>query len=242
MQYSDTVTKLGIVEDIDFLVGTNSSNYSTANKTRAVNERFGLIWAMIFEAYGGWMFIDDNVSDASTGVPYGDQTLTSGTGLYVLPSAALTVRGVSTYNGSSRATLKPLTHEEFQEMGGDAAFPSSGTPEWYMLQGDVVRVLPVPNFTQASTGLRVAFDQSISKFAASDTTKVPGFASPFHRMLSIGGALDYALANGQQKKANNLSSLWNDYERRIKSFYSKRWVERQPNRIGAGDDLVEEFS
>lgn len=188
------------------------------------------------------MFIDDNTSDTSTGVPYAEQTLTSGTGLYALPSAALTVRGVSTYNGSSRSKLKPLTHEEFEAMGGDAAFPSNGVAEWYMLQGDITRLLPIPNFTQSSNGLRIYFDQSISRFTASDTTKVPGFAAPFHRMLSIGAALDYALAMGQQKKANNLQSLWNDYERRLRSFYSKRWVERQPNRIGPGPDLMEEFA
>lgn len=246
MQFSDTSTKLGLVEDIDFLVGTNSSNYSTANKTRNINERFRVVWAMIFEAYGGWLFIDNNISGVtgSGDIPYAEQTITSGTPLYAQPANSLTIDSVSILNSAGgRQKLKPLTPEAFEAMGGDAAFPSSGVPEWYLLQGDVVRLLPTPNYTRSSDGIRIYFKQDISQFAASDTTKTPGFATPFHRMLSIGAALDYAIATGMQKKANNLAQLWNDYERRLKSFYAKRFTEvMQTKRIDPGEDLVSEFS
>lgn len=242
MVYSDTSTKLGIIEDITFLLGLDTNAYTLNDRTRNVNERFKMVWQMIFESYGGWQFIDDNVSDTSTGVPYSEQTLTSGTGLYSLPSAALTVKQVSFINsGGTRQQLIPITYEDFQNLGGDAAFVTNAVPIYYILQGDVIRILPVPNFTVASTGLRIYFDQGVSVFASTDTTKTPGFASPFHRMLSIGASLDYALARGMADKVSYLQNLWNDYERRLRDFYSKRFVDRMPNKIYAGVDLMEEF-
>lgn len=242
MQFSDTTNKLGIVEDIDFYIDTDSTQYTLANKTRNINERFRLIWTIIFESYGGWLFMDDNSSDATTGVPYADQTLTSGTGLYLLPTGTLTVRGVSILDSNgNRTKLRPITHDEYMQRG-EAYFNSSGTPQYYLLQGDVIRLLNTPNYTKTSDGLRVHFDAGVSAFAASDTTKTPGFASPFHRMLSLGAAIDYAVANNMTKKISTLQPQWNDYEMRLRSFYAKRLVERTPTRIPPMEDLVQEFS
>jgi hypothetical protein len=244
MQISGHATSQDIISDISFLLGggIDLNNFKIADRTRCVNERNRMVWQMIFESYGGWKFMDDAVSDASTGVPYADQTITSGTGLYALPTGALVVNGVfaKLTSDGSWTKLTPLTEEEFMQMGGDGHFSSNGTTLYYMLQGDVIRLLPTPNFTTAS-GLRVFFDQDISAFATTDTTKVPGFASIFHRMLSIGAALDYALSHGMTDKVNYLSALWNDYEKRLRDFYSKRFKARFPHRMSAGPDLVSEF-
>lgn len=242
MQFSDTSTKQGLLEDITFLLGVDTGKYSTADRTRNINERNKLVWQMIFESYGGAKFMDDNVSNTTTGVPYADQTVTSGTGLYAQPSGALTIEGVQlkTTSASPFQPLAPLTHEEFMALGGDGHFSSNGIPTHYMWQGDVLRLLPTPNFTLASA-LRVHFGQGMTAFVAADTTATPGFASIFHRMLSIGAALDYALARGMSDKVAILSNLWNDYEARLRAFYSKRWMDRFPHRIGSGADIVEEF-
>lgn len=239
MVFSDTSGKQGIIQDITFLTGTDINAYPLADRTRNANERFRVVWHMIFDSYGGWKFMDDNVSDATTGVPYADSNITSGTGLYTLPSGSLTVEGVEilTTSGGTFSKLEPLTHEQFMAMGGDGWAASTGTPSYYMLQGDVIRLLPTPNFT-LSSALRVYFAQDISSFATSDTTKVPGFASPFHRMISVGAALDYALARGLAVK-DELQNLWNDYETRLGSFYAKRWRDRGNVRIPWSEDLVE---
>lgn len=240
MQFSDTTNKLGIIEDITFLTGQDTNSFPLADRVRLANERYRLINKIIFESYGGWQFIDDNVSDTSTGVPYADQTITSGTGLYALPTGAQTVQGVEIKNsGGTYEVLEPITHKQFMELGGDASFTSNSVPRYYMLQGDVLRLLPVPNYTQAAS-VRVFFDQSVSVFAASDTTKTPGFDSDFHRMISIGVALDYAVSHaGQADKAANYANLWADYESRLRKFYSKRFQDRFPHRISVGDSLRE---
>jgi hypothetical protein len=244
MQFNTQADEQDIVSDITFLLGgIGVTEYTLKSRARAVNERFRMIWQAIFESYGGWQFMDDNTSDVSTGVPYTDQTITSGTGLYALPSAALTIKNVAVKPTSTSVlmNLVPLSPEEFYNLGGDAAFPSNGVPLYYILQGDIIRLLPIPNFT-LSTALRIYFDQDISIFLSTDTSKVPGFASPFHRMLSIGAALDFAIARNMRDKAVQLQVLWNDYEKRLKAFYSKRYLDRFPHRIGTGEDLVDEYS
>lgn len=242
MQYSDTSGKQGLIQDITFLLGVDTNNYTIADRTRNINTKLDLVWTMIFEAYGGWKFMDDNQSDATTGVPYADQTITSGTGLYVIPTSSITIEKILFKNAASGPwqQLTPLTHEEFFAMGADAMFPSNGLPTYYLLQGDVIRLLPVPNFTVTSA-LRVFFEKPMTAFTTADTTAVPGFASIFHRILSIGAALDYASSRGMTNKIAYLSALWNDYEHRLRLFYEKRYKQRFPSRIGSGQDLVEEF-
>ena len=240
MQFNSNADSQDIISDITFLLaGVDTTNYALKDRTRNVNERYRMIWHMIFEAYGGWKFQDDNLATD----PYGDQTLTSGTGTYALPSGTLTVNMVEIKNsGGTYEILRPITWKEFKKIGGDAAYTSNATPVYYLLYEDTIKLLPTPNFTVASTGLRVYFDRGISAFASTDTTTTPGFATPFHRMVSVGASLDYAISRGLTEKATQLQNLWNDYERRLKAFYSKRYFDKYPNKFKIPTDLVEEFS
>lgn len=251
MQYQSEANGQDIIADITFLLGANlAANFKINDRTRSVNEWQNIVWTWIFESYGGWQFMDDassgvtgNVTSGTNDVPYADQTITSGTPLLALPTGTLTVVGVQmkSVSGGTFSPLQPLTYEEFLDRGGDGAFPSTGVPSFYMLQGDILRLLPSPNFT-LSAALRVVFDQAMVNFAVTDTTKVPGFASIFHRILSIGPSLDYAMVRGTPALVNQLTALKNDYQQRIKSFYSKRYKDRFPNRINTGEDLASEFA
>ena len=248
MIFNDPTNKLGLIQDITFnLGGVDTNQYSLADRTRNINEREKMVWHTIFESYGGWQFMDDNTSDTSTGVPYADQSISSGVGLYGIPSGALTISSIwiKLTSGGNWIKLTPLTHEEFIEMGGDGYFANAAVPEYYLPQGDIIRLLNVPNFSLASA-LRVYFDQGISEFAASDTTKVPGFVSIFHRALSVGASIDFAVSRisskDMQARAAYLTALWNDYLKRIGSFYAKRYKEKFPKQIRAGTDLVQEYS
>lgn len=252
MQFSDTGTSLGLIQDITFLLGgVDTVAYPTADRTRNVNERYRQVWAAIFDAYGGWLFQDDNVS----GVPYAEQALTSGTGVYGLPSGALTVNMVEVKipGGTTYAPpLRPITLEEFKKLGGDQYLISNAQPLYYMLYEDYVQIIPTPNYSVASTGIRIYFDRDISQFAASDTTKVPGFSVTFHRALSVGAALDYAMMAGTASQITSLTNQWQWYmgnpERlhqqpgEIRRFYAQRWKDRNPARLSFGGDLMDEMT
>lgn len=243
MQFSGSTTKNDLISDITWLLGQDENAFKREDRTRCINERYRLIWTMIFQSYGGWKFMDDNISDTTTGLPYTDQTLTSGTALYSLPSESMSINSISVIGqgGSRQLSLKGISYEEYERMGGDAFNNSSAMPRYYIPQGDTIRLIPTPNYT-VSNGLRIYFDQGISSFLPTDTTKVPGFNENFHRMLSIGAALDYAMARELKDKVAYLSNLWNDYEFRLKRFYASRWRNRRPANLGGGLDLTKEFS
>lgn len=239
MVYSDTVTKQGLIQDISFLLGVDLNNYTIEDRTRNINERFRTVWSIIFDGYGGMKFQDDNLNAA----PYSDVSIASGTGTGSLPTGALTVREVQLKdaNGVYRK-IRCITEQEYFEMGADARWNGqTGQPTFIFFYEDIWKLLPAPNYTLASA-LRIYFDQEISTFSTSDTTKVPGFASPFHRILSIGGALDYALSHGLADKVAYLQTLWNDYAYRLKGFYAKRYQARYPHALRSGEDIMETYT
>lgn len=242
MQFNTHSDEQDLISDITFWTGVGVNSYTLKARTRSVNEWQRTVWTWIFESYGGWKFMDDNTSDASTGIPSADQTITSGTGLYGLPSGALVVDGIQMKPSTNSVflPLKSMTYEEFLRRGGDGAFPSTGVPEFYIVQGDIIRLLPIPNFTLASA-LRTIFEQDMVMFVSSDTTKVPGFAVILHRVLSIGASLDWCSIH-KKEKVPMLAGLLTDYEKRIKSFYSKRFKARFPGVIDPGTDLMLELT
>lgn len=243
MQFSDSNTNQGLIEDISFWLGIDENAFPREDRTRSLNERYRMAWAIIFEAHGNWQFMDDNTSDTTTGVPHADQNLTSGTSLYALPSASLVINAVQIKDsvGNWLDPLTGITQEQFTIAGGELYWTTSNTPTHFMLQGDVLRLLPTPNYT-LSNGIRVFFDQGISTFATTDTTKTPGFASPFHRILSIGASLDYAIARNLSEKRATLQNLWNDYEVRLRDFYAKRFKTQLSSDINPGFDLMDDLT
>lgn len=238
MQFSDTSNSLGLIQDISFLLGVDLNNYLIADRTRNVNERYRMVWMMIFEAYGGWKWQDDNAN----ATPYTDVNVVSGTAIGSLPTGTLTIREAQLKDANIvYHRLQCITEQEYFDLGGDSVWNGiTGFPIYLLPYEDTWKLIPAPNYS-LSSALRIYFDADISAFVSSDTTKVPGFASPFHRMLSIGAALDYALSRKMQDKVSYLQNLWNDYEKRLRDFYSKRYVARYPGRLGSGEDLVEAF-
>jgi hypothetical protein len=236
MVFNDASAKLGLIQDISFLTGVDINKYPLADRTRNINSWNSKVWSWVFEAYGGWQFDDDN-SSAPTTTPSGTINLFSGTSVYGLPTGALTVRKVDILqsDGVSSISLEPLPLEKIGV--AEAEFlKTAGTPRFYRLVGDVIKLYPGPNYSGTSY-LKVFFDREMLAFDAADTTEVPGFAAPFHRILSIGASLDYAIANGVTNKINTLSNEVLDYEKRIKKFYSKRFLANFPTNMSVRDSI-----
>jgi hypothetical protein len=238
MKFNDGSSKQGLIPDISFLTGVDLNKYPLADRTRSINEWNKKVWTWAFESYGGWQLDDDNTSSTSD-LPTGSISLVQNTAEYPLPSTALTVNKVDVLqsDGTTWITLTPLPLEMIGTAEGEF-LKTANTPRFYRLVGDVIKLYPKPNYS-GTNYLKVFFDRGMLDFAVTDTNSVPGFASPFHRVLSIGASLDYAIVNSPATKINSLSNLATDYEKRLKKFYSKRFKDNYPVRMRVIDSIIQ---
>src|SRR3990167_10419386 len=214
MQYSDTSTYQGIVQDIDFLLFGKSniaSDYVIADKTRNVNRHLDDVVSIILGCDSKWKWDDTNHTDT----PIGTFNLTDGMASQELVGSTylkINLLKIKDSNGKFQVVY-PVDQDvsnaqnlTYLEEG------ANGFPRFYDKLGDLIYFYPKisSSLVTATDGGKVWFQRGASLFLASDTTKIPGFAAQFHRILSVGAALDYALANGMTNKVTMLRGMMDD--------------------------------
>ncbi len=242
MQFSDTSTKLGIIQACERYTNKGDAAISgnatlLAEFTAHINEIQRRVWNTIFSSYGGWQYDDSNQTD----LPSASATITADQTSYSIPTGALTIRGIEVKNtGSVWTRLAPLTEEmirERQAMG--EFFKTSGSPQYFQLVGDSIRLYPASNYTQASS-FKVFFDRGSVAFASGDTTKTAGFASEYHGILPLGAALEYLKI--KLPGDGTTAQLRADYQEmmmNLSNYYSKRYLAMFPPRIRVRDAMQE---
>ena len=104
---------------------------------------------------------------------------------------------------------------------------TSGTPQYYDKVGNSIILYPTPNYA-STAGLKVYFKRNVSYFVSNDTTKEPGFNPQYHRLLSMGAAVDYCISNGLTNKMTILNNELVKMEAAIVEFYSNRSKDDPP--------------
>lgn len=241
MVFSDSSGKLGIVEEIDALCDSDSVAYPVAQKTRRINAALEEVEAkLITVTANGWQFGDSNF----TLLPTGLKTMTSGTAQYQLSgdqsttgidttNPLLTFKGASVKDNNGKwHTLQPINLSDIFNQGIDPAqyYSTNGLPLFYEKREDTLVLYPAPDNNVNVTltnGLKVFYDRRASKFTASDTTKEPGFASPFHIILAYKAALPYCVAYKKDRVPAYLNEI-NRLEKEMLAFYGKRAKDEAP--------------
>ncbi len=215
MQFSDTVTYQGIVQDIDYLLWGKTAGFTSpfliADKTRGVNLWFNYTVGLILQSDGNWKWDDDNHTD----LPIRDQDLVDGQqDNDIEDTTYLKLSGVAIKDTNGKwVALEPLDRN--QENSQNAHYLEDGTngmPRFYQKVGASIRLFPKPSaaLVTLSDGMRLYYQRLPSYFVAGDTAKKPGFAALYHRILSIGPAIDYATANDMTKKLVVLNAMMKD--------------------------------
>ena len=218
MVYSDTSLKQGILEDIDFLLGTDSSDYPTAQKTRNINRWYDVSVSIILQADGKWEWDDLNATD----LPIATTSLAAERADYSIDTTFLEVTRVECKDENGNwIKLKQFNQTELPNTALGEFLETSGTPELYDLRANSIILYAKPSYA-SSGGLKVYFKRNVSYFTASDTTKEPGFASPFHRLLSYGAAYDYCVANAISTKLPILEKEIEKLKLGLLTFYSSK--------------------
>jgi hypothetical protein len=180
------------------LVDADSVSYTDADLLRRINSSYEEICGKLIALDKNWNFGDSNYISLPTGL----SNLTAGTQEYAFNSELLTVIGVSVLDSSSLWHVLTLIDEQAILKSGidlDEYEKTDGLPWGYAKRENFIVLYPAPSAakTTLTSGLKVYFQRTADVFTAAQVTtgtKTPGFASPYHYLLSYKAALPYAIS------------------------------------------------
>ncbi len=220
----------GIVDEIDALCDSDSNAYPIASKTRRVNAALETLVGKIINADGTWQFDDTN----NTTLPIGIGNLVEGQASYTFSDAFLDLLEIDIldFNGLYRR-ITPFDPSEvdmsFEEyFGNTTSVTTKGMPRFYDKQGNSIRLGPAPTATAVTltAGLKAHFKRTASLFATTDTSKQPGFASPYHVLLAYMAAIPYCMTYKKDRVAlyqQQIATMTAD----LVAFYGRREKDKR---------------
>jgi hypothetical protein len=206
-----------ITQDVDFLCGSTSATYSTSNKTRNINIAYHDVARQIWDSAGDWQYDDSN----ATTLPISQTTLSHNQQDYSIPTTAQRIHRVEVKdNGGDWHKLQQLDLHDI-DIGREELYKSPSLPIYYDIVGRSIMLYPSPSsaYTTLASGLAVYVDRNVTEFPTTATTTEPGFATPFHRILSYAAALDFVHDPNQRQF---LQRQKDKLEQGLSRFYSKR--------------------
>lgn len=221
MQFYYATNKDDLYSDIDYLCGSTSASYPILDKRRNIYNAYNDVSRLIWEVAYGWQYDDSNRTD----LPVAQTTLVHGQQDYAMPTNSQRIERVEVKNsGGDYVKLKAIDTrdigvaiDEFQE--------TAGMPIYYDMIGRSIMLYPTPasgDVTLAS-GLQVVVSRDVSAFASASTAE-PGFARPFHRLLSLSAAIDFTRDSQEQQR---FVQMRDRLEKGLIRFYSKRSEENR---------------
>ena len=226
MQYNSEANSDDLVSDAKFWCGIDSSDtttYAAADMARNANRGLDSVVSLIFKSDNGWDWDDTNYAD----LPMGTTTLVDGQSDYSIPVTHLRILKLRVKD--STGTYKTIEPATMKTLPDDILTATAGMPRYYVKVANSIFLYPKPStsFVTATAGLEVQFQRGGSYFVVGDTTKTPGFASQFHRLISLHMALDYCDINDLDKRAAKIRNAITKMENELVEFYSDRARDEQ---------------
>jgi hypothetical protein len=212
-----------IKNDVHFLCGSTSASYSDTDLIRNINQHYQDTARLIWTSAGGWQFDDSNL----TTLPIAKTTLVHNQQDYSLPSTTQKVEQVVVKDSQGDwQKLKPFDIHD-TTIAPEEYLEDAGTPLYYDLIGRSIMLYPKPSsaYCTMASGLGVYISRDVTEFAVTaGTANTPGFATPFHKILSYGAAIDFIQDNTERQI---LIAQKDRLERALVQFYAKRGVETE---------------
>jgi hypothetical protein len=235
MQFSDTTNKNGILQKCEFYVFGNTDGAITDNSTLKsvftglVNDAQDSIVSDILDSDTRWQWDDTNRTD----FPIGMNTLVDGQRDYTLEVDHLKILGVEVKDSTGQYyKLEPIDLQDLREKNITPTefYKTNGLPQFYDKIANSIMLYPQPDAGNVTltNGLKVHFQRGAEYFVAGDTTRVPGFASIYHKLVPLMASYDYAFSNDMFDKADRIDLLITRTTKKMKNFFSKRDKDRKP--------------
>lgn len=231
MQYSDTTNKNGLLQRCEFWTDLGDATISgtavlKSQFTQGLNNWYHKVVTMILSAQDEWDFDDSNHTD----FPVLTTNLVASQQDYSIPVSekVLKIKRMEvTYDGTNWYKAEPLDINEVGHATDTTTISSmfSTSKPYYDVQYGSIFLYPIPT-SNVTAGLKIWWTREIDEFTTSDTTQEPGIDEPFHEMLPLGASFDYCVAKGLAKK-NDIFTVLQDYEKRLKEFYGSKQKDRK---------------
>lgn len=217
LMFNDTSSaKNGLIQEAESQVfgdnsyGRISSDVNLlATFTRYINEALNRIVNLILTADGRWQFDDTNNTD----FPIATANLGTVVGLeqqdYTFDVTMLRILRMEVMDNTGAWNLMtPLDETDVYDTSLTDLLKTPGLPVYYDKQGSSIMLYPKPLGTSVTStgGLKVWFQRPPNYFLTTDTVKVPGFNSMYHRLAATIASRDYSVFKGLSVAAS-LSNL-----------------------------------
>lgn len=219
---SATTAKPSLIEDIDYILGTDSTQYPLADKLRNINSWHYVAVTDILESMSNWEWDDTNKTD----FPVGTTTLVVGQRDYSLPSDFLKLLRVEVLDVNGN--YQPVHQFDEQEVGVALSefMKTNGLPLYYREIGSSLELYPSPSSGSVTlaAGLKVYYVRTQTEFTTSDATVSPGFPAVFHRLLSYGASYDHASfkMTSNPTLINNIAGRIKETRASLQKYYASR--------------------
>lgn len=208
MQLSD------IKLDTRFLTNAPSTEYEDDDLVRNANSHYDNVVTYIWRNQSGWEFDDSN----NVTLPEATTDLKGGTNNYPLPTDARILRQVHVKNKEGNF----VRLRRVQLFDASATASADGFPREFEVRGRSIILSPAPDSgsVTATKGLKIFVSRSVTPLE--NDTDEPGFDREFHRLLSIGAAIDWCIASDIPKKKQELERQWQELMAKLIEFYANR--------------------
>lgn len=222
MVFSDTITNLGIVQQVRNFMRVDSTMWPTAKIVNSVNNYLDTVAGYAIGADKRFQWDDSNHTKLPIGTTnlVANQTdysfLTDEQGNRIVTLTRIDVKDSSGY----WTKLIPINEVDIN-VALDEASRTAGYPFYYdKIADNIIRLYPTPS-TSVTAGIKFYFQRTPSYFTASDTTKEPGVAAQLHRGFVIAAAYDGALTLGLSN-LQPLSIEQQKEEQKMKDYFLVR--------------------
>lgn len=231
MQFSNTSTRQGLIQDCEFLTnigdtGISGSTEKLAHFTRLINDYCHRVVTIILTSQDEWQFDDNNNSD----FPILTANLVANQRDFLLPISDKLMkiqRLEVSYDGVNWVKAEPIDFAEVGRTINDSSTDGnfSQAQPFYDVFANSLFIYPKAP-TTVTGGMKMWIQRDIDEFVVADTTQEPSFDRAFHRYLSLGASYDWAWAKGLNQ-ANAIKNELLEMEAKVRQFYGKKQEDRQ---------------
>lgn len=213
------MTSTEIFDRVRRYTNTNSNDYTNAQIAADFNAEASLIHIGILRDRGTLEFDDSNYSD----LPVATFAITAGTREYKI---TVDENSNEIFTKHKVAMLKDGVYVDVPRLqvgeGAQDAMLTKDTDSRDVSSGyyEIGQSIVFKDMPKTSTTGKVWFDRALSFIASGDTTKVPGFPTPYHKLACLRVALSYEHLDDRQ--FNKISRLTEREEILLQEFEQTR--------------------